>query len=143
VKKEIRFFMNNLDESEFIGFVDSIGGSIKKESELQWGFIFGNQVIQFLRCEKNIDLIVIGRIAIYTTGKSVNEKEAESFYRQLEKWIRSRFSNNLSCRNLNINGSSKPITKVWIGQSAERDLLGGLATLKQSTKGYIVFELAT
>lgn len=118
MKSELQFFMSSADEDEFVSMAKELSDSINKESDSQWHFMVGDCPIQFLRSEQYGNELSAGRISIMTTGFYVHyrsSKSAESIYKKMRKWIKTRYSNDLVCRNINIKGSEMKVRYFWVG----------------------------
>lgn len=139
MNKQLRFLFDLHDNVEFTRVLEETGGEVERESERQWFLRVSDVRIQYLRCEVFDDFITIGRIAFRTMGKT--DKRVIKAYKHIESWVKENCTNRLFCRNVNIDGSGSMVDDVWVGPSAKALAESGEKTLKQSRKGFIVFEM--
>ena len=134
--------MDKTDEIFFEEYISSLCEDIDRDDTSQWFCRFEDNAIQYLKCKNKNQKIIIGRISIWTKDKSGSAKKAESTFRKLEKWLKENYTNNLTCRNINIEGSANILKDVWIGSSAKDSLTRGEVELKQSPDSFVAYELA-
>ena len=150
MRSECQFFMRPEDERVFLEFATGDlnlrfagSGSIASlESD------FGS--IQFLRSEQFGMTLTSGRIAIATTGfsleyDSVNAPKLEKAYSTLRRWVQARYSNKLVCYSEYFPEGQRVTNKTrvfWLGPHEK----GWLQTeptseLRQFHTGAVVFKI--
>ena len=140
---EIQFFMNDADEGGFLEFASGHIDRIEEKSDTQRYLHVGEHFIQFLNWPVQGDILLGGRIAIRTNSDTESARRAERVFNKLRRWIRKHFTNNVTCRNINVSGSQSKTKSHWIGPNTIELLkVNPTLQLKQSHKGYVVFELS-
>ncbi|MEO0797290.1 MAG: hypothetical protein AAFX93_19225 [Verrucomicrobiota bacterium] len=143
MKKEIRLFLGEDDESVLVEMLSEECDRIDRQSNIEWKFIFGTQHIQLLPSQRSGKIVTVGRIAIWTQDSSDDSRRAESSFKKAKKHIELEYCRNLLVRNLKIADSRGTSKNVWLGKNLKNDLTIGGVELRQSKNGSIVFELAT
>lgn len=140
MNKELLLFLDSSDDELLVRVLEEAGGEVDRDSDRQWFLHIAGAKIQYLRCEVFDDFITIGRVACRTLGKA--DKRVTKAFKHIESWVKANCTNQLSCRNVNVEGSAMMVADVWVGPSAKAFAESGKKSLKQSRQGFVVFEIA-
>ena len=145
MRSQRQFFMTDEDESEFVSFAEEMVDEIDRQSDIQWFLCVGECRIQLLRSYVKNGALISGRISVVTTGLEPESKTGgERAYNRLRSWLKKFYCNEVTCRNVNIDGSDTDMKTMWISPriiKLYRD--GSPPTLKQNPNGFVVFEPQT
>ncbi len=145
MKSQFQFFMLENEEVEFVNFSLGLCDAIDQSSKSQWFFKVGDCQIQFLRPQKFENELISGRIAIQTTGYGFSFKAAESaenVYKKMRAWLKKRYSNKMTCKNINIEDSQMKLKYFWYSPGVERLVKENpMYSLKQIKGAPVVFEI--
>jgi hypothetical protein len=136
MRGEIQFLMATADERDFEDFVASIEGVRLVPGVASDWLVVGGEEIQYQRSERVGHAVAIGRIAILTGAGPRNlPLPVERVYKQLRRWLRSRFFNNLCVFDVGDPRSYAPIRTVWLGPEASKLSAAGTVELRQFLSG--------
>ena len=145
MRSEFQFFMTADDEDEFVSFAEKMSDSVDRDSDIQWFFLVGDCRIQLLRSRIQGGDLISGRISIATTGFGLSYDsgaDGERVYKRLRSWLKKTYSNNMTCRNVNIENSIMEIRNFWMSPRVFQLLRDDpTVILKQSVGGFVVFEI--
>lgn len=147
MRSELQFFMVPKDQDAFLEFAEPHINEIDKSPGAYWKLVVGDCFIQFIPCCIHDGDLISGRIALATHGL---DKEptcedglgAEKIYKKFRNWLKKRYSNKLTCRNIHIPDSSQDSKHLWVGPNVQKWKQNNNGQLKQIPGGFVVFEFA-
>ncbi len=145
MRSEFQFFMVAKDQEDFFEFVDPFIDKIDKSLKSYWKLLIGDCYIQFIPCQIQDGDLIAGRIAIATHGLDkeltcANGIEAEKIYKKSRNWLKKRYTNKLTCRNIHKPENRQVSKHLWIGANAKIWKQNNKGLLKQIPGGFVVFE---
>ena len=153
MRSECQFFMASQDEREFVVHATSVHQlHVTGDTHIvSLRCSFGD--IQFERSQQFDSILTAGRVALATTGldreslvPSDTAPHLERVYRQLRRWLQTRYNNDLVCYSEFFPVGQRKVDRVrsfWLGPHAQQWLeTSAGAVLRQFRTGRVIFDFA-